>query len=372
MAGAALSRGGLHRRTPLATATLILGANAPDIDILSSFGGTYASLAFRRGWTHGPLAMVLLPFLVAAFILGWDRWVRRRRRPEAPPARRGDVLLLAALGVLSHPILDWLNTYGIRLLMPFDGRWFYGDAVFIIDPWLWLILGGGIFLAGRRTVVGGVAWGGVAALLSVPVLLAPQVPPPARWVWGGWLTLLVVLRLRGEGGSQERPAAVACGAAALYIALMVGASTVARGMGERAASAAGVADIREVLYSPLPANPFAADLVVATGDDYRYGTLRWLPGGGAPRVRLDGPVLPRGDWNHPAVLRALEDPRVRDYLVWSRFPAVRVEAAEVGGAEEVEVVFGDARYPPSRSVGGLGGVRVRVEGGASPTPLGAP
>ena len=58
-------------------------------------------------------------------------------------------LLLSYLGVLTHVALDWLNTYGVRLLMPFDRRWFYGDTLFIIDPWLWLALGGGVWLARR-------------------------------------------------------------------------------------------------------------------------------------------------------------------------------------------------------------------------------
>ena len=35
--------------------------------------------------------------------------------------------------MLGQPLLDWLNTYGVRFLMPFDGTWFYGDALFIID-----------------------------------------------------------------------------------------------------------------------------------------------------------------------------------------------------------------------------------------------
>ena len=31
--------------------------------------------------------------------------------------------------------------------MPFSDRWFYGDTLFIVDPWLWLILGGAVMLA---------------------------------------------------------------------------------------------------------------------------------------------------------------------------------------------------------------------------------
>jgi inner membrane protein len=37
--------------------------------------------------------------------------------------------------------MDWLNSYGIRLLEPFSSEWFYGDTLFIIDIWLWLGLG---------------------------------------------------------------------------------------------------------------------------------------------------------------------------------------------------------------------------------------
>ena len=44
------------------------------------------------------------------------------------------LLALSYAGLLSHMFLDFLNSYGIRLLMPFSGRWFYGDSVFIIDP----------------------------------------------------------------------------------------------------------------------------------------------------------------------------------------------------------------------------------------------
>jgi hypothetical protein len=54
---------------------------------------------FRRGWTHGIPAVIVLPFLLA-----------------------GAVLLLAAVSALTHPILDTLNTYGVRWLMPFSAR----------------------------------------------------------------------------------------------------------------------------------------------------------------------------------------------------------------------------------------------------------
>ena len=49
--------------------------------------------------------------------------------------------------------LDLLNPYGLRVLAPFDWQWFYGDALFIIDPWLWITLGVGVWMSRRRIAV---------------------------------------------------------------------------------------------------------------------------------------------------------------------------------------------------------------------------
>src|SRR5205807_1536679 len=73
-----------------------------------------------------------------------------RPRGARPPLRPGSLLALAALGIWTHPVLDLLNTYGVRLLMPFSDHWFYGDTLFILDPWLWLSLSLGVVFA-RRT-----------------------------------------------------------------------------------------------------------------------------------------------------------------------------------------------------------------------------
>src|SRR5512146_2848233 len=151
LVGAALGQAGLKRRAPLALTTLVIGANLPDVDGITYFTG--GALGFRRGWTHGILAMAILPLLLTGVVLAADRWIRRRRRPEAPPAPPRQVLLLAFVSVLTHPFLDFMNTYGVRFLMPFRDVWFYGDAWSIIDPWVWLLLGAGVLASswlGRR------------------------------------------------------------------------------------------------------------------------------------------------------------------------------------------------------------------------------
>src|SRR5690606_35011615 len=108
LAGAALAESGLKRRTPLAMATLLVGANLPDLDAAAYAWGNLAALEFRRGWTHGVLAMVVLPVALALFMVGWDRVVRRRGGVNRlrEPARFGPLLLLAIIAVFSHPLLD--------------------------------------------------------------------------------------------------------------------------------------------------------------------------------------------------------------------------------------------------------------------------
>lgn len=353
LTGAALSRAGLSRTTPLATAALVVAANAPDIDILAYRAGEYAALSFRRGWTHGPLAVLVLPFAVAGGVWLWDRLVRRRRDPARSPVRGPALLLVSFIGVLSHPVLDWLNTYGVRWLMPFDSRWFYGDAVFIIDPWLWLIPGGALFLAGGRSGQRLGGWALLGGLLSVPVLVAPMVPAAAKVLWLAGLLGLAALWRRPAPRRPYRLVRAALVVAGVYIVAMIGGSTVAE-RGTRAIAQRGGLDPVDVLFQPSPANPFAGRVVVATDTAYHVGSFSWF---GQPRVMLPQTIV-RGDTTAPAVAVAMRDRDVRDYLVWSRFPIVRVVADDDG---EASVFVGDARYSDaSETGGGLGGVRVRV------------
>ncbi len=173
LVGAVLGQAGLKRKTGLAMPALIIGANLPDVDAACFFWlDGLEHLAFRRGITHGPPALVLLPLVLAGLLWSFDRWqTKRGTRPEGRlPVRFGWLLALAFIGCLTHPAMDWLNVYGIRLLEPFSSQWFYGDTLFIIDPWLWAMLIAGIW-ASRRREKAGAEWMrparvGVAAMLA--------------------------------------------------------------------------------------------------------------------------------------------------------------------------------------------------------------
>lgn len=89
LSGASLAAARLRRATPMATSALVLGALAPDVDALVMYSDAYASLAHRRGLTHGVVSIVVLPLLLTPVLLLWDRHVRQRRRPDAAPANAG-------------------------------------------------------------------------------------------------------------------------------------------------------------------------------------------------------------------------------------------------------------------------------------------
>lgn len=164
LVGALLGQAGLKRKTALAMPTLIIAANLPDIDAACFFWLHGAEhLGFRRGITHGPIAMLLLPLLLWAAMLGSDRW-RRRSNPDRPAVHMGWLLALAFIGTLSHPAMDWLNTYGVRLLEPFSSTWFYGDSIFIIDLWLWVGLSAALLASLRAEQKGAALWTRPAAL----------------------------------------------------------------------------------------------------------------------------------------------------------------------------------------------------------------
>jgi inner membrane protein len=351
--GMALAAAGLRRATPLAAAALIAGANAPDIDVFSGLFGDYAPIAFRRGWTHGVLALVVWPFVLTGVLLIWDRRVRRRRDGAAAPARAGPLLAVAAVGVVTHPALDWLNNYGLRWLMPFDGRWFYGDAVFIIDPWLWLLLGGGALLSFSQSRLARVRWAVFFALASVLIFAnAGLVPRLSAVLWVVGIAALVAARWRMHAASSaalERAAQAALAVAAVYIVTLAIASSAARSNVRAAAAVRGIEAV-EVSLAPAPANPFRGDVVVMTRDDYHTGHFDWLA---TPQLVLDDERVARP--GGPLFEAAARQRDARHYLVWSRFPAIEVETAPDGGSL---VRFFDMRY---RAMGRIAGPTVRLE-----------
>jgi inner membrane protein len=284
----------------------------PDIDVLAYLDGPGADLAFRRGWTHGIPALLVLPFLLTGAMLLLDRAIRRAGRAGLPSGVvPRELLLLSIVSILTHPILDTLNTYGVRWLMPFAGQWYYGDTLFIMDPWMWLVLGMGLVVGRRRKTA------------------------------------------RGFSDRRTRPARVALGVATGYVIGMATMGITARNIARRELEADG-RSVDRLMVAPRPLTPLVRQVVAAEGDSYRLATFRWL---GRPHLdpaserRFERPRP-----EDPALAAARATPLGRRFLMWARFPAVQVEPAPGGGSL---IHLMDLRYA-DRPDAGFGTVTVAV------------
>lgn len=314
LTGAALGRAGLASSTRYGMATLMAAANLPDIDVVV-FATDTLPVSFRRGWTHGVLAQLLLPIVLAVIVWTIGR-MRSPRAPAAgetrepaPPLRLSALLALAYAGVLSHVFLDFLNSYGIRLLMPFSNRWFYGDALYIVDPFMWVVLGAGVWLAGR-----------------------------AR---------------RSGHATPWRPARTALAIAGTYVLLMLGSNLWARAVVHDGLTRAGRPDVPRFMVTPVFGNPLHREVLVDTGDRYEKGLLWFAP---TPRFRPAGYGVDKG-LERPAASAALATPRARAFLGWSRFPFV-VEDRSVAPPR---LFLNDYRYSDSTGQAGWAGLSIQLE-----------
>jgi inner membrane protein len=143
LTGACLGRAGLNRKTALATLTMTLAAEAPDLDVLGGFRGSTFAFAHHRGFTHSFLGVPLDALAVTGFVyLIWRLRGRKTNDPNLPP-RWGVLFLYACLAGLSHILLDFTNNYGVRPFWPFSEKWYSWDIVFIVEPVMlgFLILG---------------------------------------------------------------------------------------------------------------------------------------------------------------------------------------------------------------------------------------
>jgi inner membrane protein len=297
LVGAALAQTGLKRRTGLGAATLMIGANFPDIDVLSIAAGR--ATEFRRGWTHGILALVVLPFVLTVIMIAWDRFKRRRGHVNRAPIVPRELLLLAAVSILTHPTLDWMNSYGMRWLMPFDGKWFYGDSLFIVDPWLLLVLGLGVWLSRRRE----------------------RVNREDPW----------------------RPARVALGVAAAYVITMLGLQNIAEGIVRSDLAGSGWLS-HTLMVSASPANPVRWTVYADDGARYWKGAVSLAPGVSRRLIFDERPIEKHaGD---PAAIAAAHSETGRRFLNWARLPYYQVERG--AGLTRVEIF--DARYGASVAV----------------------
>lgn len=297
LTGACIARAGFNRKTAWATFALVIAAEAPDIDMLWSLRGPVETLQHHRGITH---TLIAAPFMALAVVLftalvafAW----RRLRRKKPQPSQRihwGWLWFGALIADLSHLLLDYTNSYGLRPFFPFNKHWYAWSIVSIFDIWILLAL-----------VLG----------LVIPAILklADQEIGDRRkrfrgrgWAWAALIFIVLYWSLRNAEHLHAE-------------ALLNSGNDTA-------------ANIQRVAVEPSMADPFHWTGLIETPNAYRIAQVDTL----SNDITLSPAILYKPTVT-PAVAAAKKSYLGRVYLDWSKWPIVE----DMG-----EIPIPDAPAPP--------------------------
>ena len=315
LTGACLARAGLNRTTALATTTLVLAAEAADIDIVWLAKGPVFYFGHHRGLTHTFLGVPLVALLVLGFVYLLWRMARRLAKPGpvgcagcppgappgAPRPRWGVLYLLALLSGFVHILLDYTNSYGVRPFMPFSYRWYSWDIVSIFEPLMWAALLAGLILPGFFRLVN-------------EEIGARSRGPRGRA--GAIAALLAIVALWGFRDYEHRRAVTVMNSLVFQ--------------GEEA---------KRVSAYPYATNPFRWHGVAETQDFFEMMVVDSRTGDFDPQARARVRYKPE---ETAATLAAKTQTYLgRVYLDWAQYPMTEAEQRQDG---TYEVRFYDLRY----------------------------
>ncbi len=122
------------------TKHFLLGAlitNIPDLDIFVSrfiYDNPIDQFFFHRGIFHSLIFLFWLSFVLGAILYYSDKKVAYRRY----------VLGVLVSVLFGHLLIDGMTTYGMRYFLPWNITTFSTDNIFVVDFWMWFIVGAGM------------------------------------------------------------------------------------------------------------------------------------------------------------------------------------------------------------------------------------
>jgi len=348
LVGLVASKAGLEKLSPGATILCVLAANVPDSDIVTLIGGRWNYLHHHRGITHSIIGAIVLGLTLPVIFYFADRLIARIRARQ-PAVRLKGLVIASLLVTATHPFMDWTNNYGIRPFLPSSSQWFYGDFIFVVDPFLWMILGGACFLLTSKSKLQLGIWLSLALLLTYLVITVPgqrglDQPTVLRTIW---IIVLIGLVVSFKLGAARRwGSRIALGALVVVAAYWASlASLHWFAINEATIEARAIVSqygesITDIAAMATLANPFQWSCVVETESTaYRFElSLARKHSALSQLVRHE-----RADTaDSPAVEQALQDENARIFLDFARFPVARVVGADC--MTQTLVQLADLRY----------------------------
>lgn len=174
LVGLMMSRAGLGRGAARgekgAALMMMLAANAPDVDGYSIFTDNLTYLQVHRGYLH---SFAFAPLVALAPLILVKLFARTRVTMVTLATYAG-----CLLAVLSHLLLDWTNVYGVRLMLPFNAKWYHLDISNLIDPVILAVL------------LAALAIPALVALVSSEIAGKKSAGPKLGWAWFALVAVL--------------------------------------------------------------------------------------------------------------------------------------------------------------------------------------
>jgi inner membrane protein len=282
----------------VAIGVMVVGGNLPDLDLIhTELAGTKLDYVLHhRGHSHTVVGALILSLLLFAAVRLW--WRYRKVEPSAADVRF--LIVLAVLAPLLHIGLDFTNSYGVHPFWPLDNRWYYGDAVFIVEPLLWACSAPLLFLLRSVVlralvaivlVVGiGLSWG--SGLVSAP--------------FAALLTLLILGLAVISRTSSARTALISgIGAWLVVTALFVATGRMAEArVDSLLAESFPTVRTLDTVLTPMPVNLVCREVMTAQVVGNRYVVRSathsllpaWFPAGRCAQLSFRGtstaPLVP--------------------------------------------------------------------------------
>ncbi|MGV3593377.1 MAG: metal-dependent hydrolase [Gammaproteobacteria bacterium] len=249
---------------------MIAGSNVPDLDFVYTgiTGGKLGYLLHHRGHTHTVIGALLLGLVMYALSIAWLRW---RRIPHAPRDRWW-LAFIALLAPLLHIAMDAQNEYGVHPFWPFDNSWFYGDAIFIIEPLFWTAAAPLAFVWRERVPRLLIA---LVQIVAIALAFGSGFVPPAL----GLALTAFALAMLGIGWRCSARSAVLAGfvASICLVLLFKTAAGIARGRVETLVAAQyPAATALDHVLAPLPVNPLCWEVIAVQVEDDAYSLRQAL------------------------------------------------------------------------------------------------
>jgi inner membrane protein len=303
----------------------VIAANLPDADLVYTniTAPPIGYLLHHRGHTHTLVGLVGLALLIGIVCL-------TPRIRGSLHGVQGRFWGLIAAALLSHLVLDSWNSYGVHPFYPFDVKWYYGDAIFIVEPWLWLFLGVAA-TANAQGKLSRIALGVLFAVASFMFAWVGMVPVAALVALV--LVAAIVAWLVRQWSPRTRSGA-ALVAVVLFVTMMFGLKQVVRERVVGSMSPGLRGELVAVVLSPQAGNPLCWT-TIAIAKDERAGEYVLSRGlASLTSMARCGMKMPQQvEWTETlrqslVTLRALDrdDCRVAAWLQFGRAPALSDEA----------------------------------------------